>query len=280
MPMSGNLDATTHRFDVTSPTTLPPGESMEDLAPIFTIRFSSHRIINPLDDAKLAALGAGLHLEPEHRVLDLACGTGELLNTWARDHGVSGHGVDLSSDFIARAQARADELGVASRVTFEQRDAENYVGSEQVEVGACLGADWIGGGSDGTVALLERNVVPGGLILIGQPFWNETPPDEQTARECGQGSVDAYPELSDLLAHFSATGYDIVEMVCADAGSWDRYTTAQWWNIRQWLDHAPHAPTDLELVEQLRDELVQGPVRYALFRRRYLGWGVFALRAQ
>jgi SAM-dependent methyltransferase len=253
---------------------------MEDLAPIFTIRFSSHRIINPLDDAKLAALGAGLHLEPEHRVLDLACGTGELLSTWAHDHGIRGYGLDLSSAFIARAQVRANELGVANRVTFEQRNAENYLSTEQVDVGACLGADWIGGGSDGTVALLERNVVPGGLILIGQPFWNETPPDEQTARDCGQGSVDTYAELPDLLAHFSEVGYDVVEMVCADADGWDRYTAAQWWNVRQWLERGPHAPTDVELVKQLRDELLHGPTRYARFRRRYLGWGVFALRAR
>ena len=245
---------------------------MEDLAPIFTIRFSSHRIINPLDDDELAALGAGLRLEPEHRILDLACGTGELLSTSASAHGVSGHGVDLSSAFIDRAEARASELGVASRVTFEQRDAENYLAAEPVEVGACLGADWIGGGSDGTVALLERNVVPGGVILIGQPFWNEAPPDDQTARECGQGSVDAYPELPDLLTHFSDIGYNVVEMVCADAGGSDRYTAAQWWNIRQWLQRRPPAQTDPELVAQLRDELRSGSVRYARFRRRYLGW--------
>jgi cyclopropane fatty-acyl-phospholipid synthase-like methyltransferase len=30
-------------------------------------------------------------------MLDLACGSGELLCTWARDHGVSGTGVDIST---------------------------------------------------------------------------------------------------------------------------------------------------------------------------------------
>lgn len=251
----------------------------DDLAPIFAIRFSSHRIINPLDDGKLAALGAGLHLSPEQRLLDLACGTGELLTTWSRDHGVSGHGVDLSSVFVARARDRAEQLGVADRVTFEQRDASDYIADEKADVGGCLGADWIGGGTEGTVALLERNVVPGGLILLGQPFWQELPPNDEIARACGQASLGIYLELPDLLTNFRGLGFDLVEMVCADQDSWDRYTAAQWWNIRQWLDHDDASGSSEDLIAALQEELSAGPSRYARYRRRYLGWGVFALRS-
>ena len=44
-------------------------------------------------------------------MLDLACGTGEMLCTWARDHRVSGLGVDISSVFIAAARARQSRMG-------------------------------------------------------------------------------------------------------------------------------------------------------------------------
>ena len=46
-------------------------------------------------------------------MLDLACGSGELLCTWARDHGVTGTGVDISTVFLDAARVRAAELGVA-----------------------------------------------------------------------------------------------------------------------------------------------------------------------
>ena len=88
-----------------------------DLPRSFTIRESSHRIHNPFTSEKLATLGDALRLAPDTSMLDLACGTGEMLCTWARDHRVSGLGVDISSVFIAAARARADELDVADRVT-------------------------------------------------------------------------------------------------------------------------------------------------------------------
>ena len=57
-----------------------------DLPRSFTIRESSHRIHNPFTSDKLATLGRALNPPPETRRLDLACGTGEMLCTWARDH--------------------------------------------------------------------------------------------------------------------------------------------------------------------------------------------------
>jgi ubiquinone/menaquinone biosynthesis C-methylase UbiE len=56
-----------------------------DLHRSFTIRESSHRIHNPFTPAKLADLGQALSLPPGTLMLDLACGTGEMLCTWARD---------------------------------------------------------------------------------------------------------------------------------------------------------------------------------------------------
>jgi SAM-dependent methyltransferase len=118
---------------------------MEDLPRQFTIRESSHRIHNPLTPGKLAALGAALRLPLGTRVLDLACGSGELLCTWARDHGFTGTGVDISSIFIDSARLHAKELSVEDKVRFVHGDASGYVAREPVELAACVGATWIGG---------------------------------------------------------------------------------------------------------------------------------------
>jgi len=90
-------------------------------------------------------------------LLDLCCGKGELLSTWAAEHGITGTGVDISTVFLAAARDRAAELGVADRVSFVHADASTYVAEEPVDVAACIGATWIGDGAAGTVALLERS---------------------------------------------------------------------------------------------------------------------------
>jgi SAM-dependent methyltransferase len=244
-----------------------------DLPSIFTIRESSHRIHNPLTPAKLATLGEALRLSPGTRVLDLASGSGEMLCTWARDLGVTGTGVDISTVFTAQARARAAELGVADRVAFVHGDAAGYVADEPVDLAACLGATWIGDGLAGTVDLLGRSLRPGGLMLVGEPYWRRTPPDEETARACHATAVADFLELPDLIGRFGELGHDVVEMVLADQDSWDRYAAAQWLNLRRWLDENP----DDEMAAEVREELTTEPARYARCTREYLGWGVFAL---
>ncbi|MFC8639467.1 SAM-dependent methyltransferase [[Kitasatospora] papulosa] len=247
-----------------------------DLPRIFTIRERSHRIHNPFTPAKLATLGQVLHLAPGTRVLDLASGSGEMLCTWARDHGVTGTGVDISTVFTEEARARAAELGVADRVTFVHDDAVGYVSDEPVDLVSCLGATWIGDGAAGTIELLARSLRPGGLMLIGEPYWRREVPDEETARACHAGSKADFRLLPELVEQFGELGYDVVEMVLADGDSWDRYQAAQWLNLRRWLDRNPGD----ELAAEVRAELTTEPARYTRYQREYLGWGVFALMAR
>ncbi|MEJ2852335.1 MULTISPECIES: SAM-dependent methyltransferase [unclassified Saccharothrix] len=244
-----------------------------DLHRSFTIRESHHRIHNPFDDAKLATLGAALRLPAESSVLDLACGSGEMLCTWARDHRVTGVGVDISTVFLAGARERAAELGVEQRVSFVHGDAAGYVSAQPVDMAACIGAAWIGDGVPGTIELLRRSLRPGGVLLLGHPYWRRVPEDEDTARACHAASVDEYLPLPELVEQFGDLGCDVVEMVLADQDGWDRYAAAQWLNTRRWLDANP----DDELADQMRAELRNGPARHVRYQREYLGWGVFAL---
>ncbi|GAB3116698.1 methyltransferase domain-containing protein [Streptomyces calidiresistens] len=244
-----------------------------DLPRVFTIRESGHRIHNPLTDDKLAALGRALNPEPGSRVLDLASGSGEMLCTWARDHGVTGTGVDISTQFTAAARARAVELGVADRVEFVHGDAAGHVAEEPVDIAACLGATWIGDGVAGTIELLDRSLRPGGMLLIGEPYWLRRPRDRATIEACWAREESDFRLLPDLIAHFAELGWDLVEMMLADPDSWDRYQAAQWLAIRRWLDRNP----DDELAPELRAELSTEPIRYTRYARSHLGWGVFAL---
>jgi len=247
-----------------------------DIPRIYNVTESAHRIHNPFTPAKLATLGAALRLEPGTRVLDLGSGSGEMLCTWARDHGITGTGIDMSQLFSGQAKLRAEELGVADQVKFIHGDAAGYVADEKVGVAACVGATWIGGGVAGTIELLARSLRTGGIILIGEPYWLQLPPTEDVARGCHAGSISDFLMLPELLASFGDLDYDVVEMVLANKDSWDRYEAAKWLTMRRWLEANP----DDDFAKVVRAELTSAPERYAAHMRKYLGWGVFALMAR
>ncbi|MFN4140271.1 SAM-dependent methyltransferase [Aestuariivirga sp.] len=244
-----------------------------DIPRIFNISESAHRIHNPFSQEKLAILGVALRMASGSRILDLGSGSGEMLCTWARDFGITGTGVDKSRLFTQQAERRAAALGVADKVRFIHGDAAGYVSDEKVDVAACVGATWIGGGVAGTIELLARSLRTYGVILIGEPFWRQLPPTQEIAQQCLAESVSDFLTLPELLKSLSDLGHDVVEMVLADEDSWDRYEAAKWLTMRRWLDANPHD----ELASEVRGKLATEPQRYATYTREYLGWGVFAL---
>lgn len=244
-----------------------------DIPKIFTISESAHRIHNPFTAQKYATLGQVLRMEPGTRILDLGSGSGEMLCTWARDHGIFGIGIDMSQLFSKQATLRAAELGVSQQVSFVHADATGYIAEEKCDIAACVGATWIAGGVAGTVRQLEQSLMPGGIILIGEPYWRQIPATEEIAQSCGATAVADFLSLAELIASFDPLGYDVVEMVLADQEGWDRYEAAKWLTMRRWLE----ANQDDEFATEVREQLRSSPGRHVTFTREYIGWGVFAL---
>ncbi|AYL60375.1 SAM-dependent methyltransferase [Citrobacter youngae] len=244
-----------------------------DIPKIFTISESAHRIHNPFTAQKYATLGQALRMTPGTRVLDLGSGSGEMLCTWARDHGITGIGIDMSQLFSAQARQRAEQLGLTDRVSFIHNDAAGYVADEKCDIAACVGATWIAGGVAGTITLLAKSLKPGGIIVIGEPYWRQMPAAEDIAQACGADSVADFLSLADLVSFFDKLGYDLVEMVLADQEGWDRYEAAKWLTMRRWLEANPND----DFAQEVREQLRTSPGRHVTFTREYLGWGVFAL---
>lgn len=236
---------------------------------------AEHRILNPFDDEKLMLLGEVCRLRTGQRQLDLACGKGEMLCRWAARFGIEGLGVDLSEVFVAAARARAVELGVTDRVRFEAGDAgQAKVEAAAWDVVSCIGATWIGGGLCGTLELMRPGVRPGGLVLVGEPYWTEPPPPPALAAlGCGP---DDFASLAGTLDRLEAARMQLVEMVLADGGSWDRYEAAQWWTVSRWLEANPASPD----APAMREFLRHNRRAHLEYGRKYLGWGVFVLRPE
>ncbi|MEJ7628532.1 MAG: methyltransferase domain-containing protein, partial [Nocardioidaceae bacterium] len=199
---------------------------------------SGHRILDPFTEEKLLLVGDVCRLEPGHRQLDLACGKGEMLCRWAQRFAIVGVGVDVSDVFVDAARARAAELGVVELVRFERGDAASFEAeAASYDVVSCIGATWIGGGLVGTLRLMTPFLRPGGLLLVGEPYWTEEPPDAAcSGLEVGK---DDFASLVGTLDRFESAGAELVEMVLADGDSWDRYVAAQWWNVAEWLHTNP-----------------------------------------
>jgi SAM-dependent methyltransferase len=234
---------------------------------------ANHRILNPFTDEKLMTLGEVCRLEPGQRVLDLACGKGELLCRWAHQFGIRGLGIDISTIFLEAAATRADELEVAGQVTFEHGDARQpSVAAGAFDIVACIGATWIGGGLQGTVELMRPALREPGLVLIGEPYWLAEPPP--AAFEALQCTPDEFTTLLGTCERLAASGLELVEMVVADQDSWDRYVAAQWWTLNDWLRAHPDDPE----CPDLRSFLNNSRRSYLAYGRQYLGWGVFVGR--
>lgn len=246
--------------------------------PTVSLRFheiaeGGHRILNPLTDEKLALLGEVARLRPGMRLLDLGCGKGEMLCRWAADHGIEGVGVDISEVFLDAAHRRAAELGVAGRVRFERGDAGAYRAEPgSFDVVSCLGATWIGGGVQGTIALMLPPLKPDGILLVGEPYWVDGPP--AGAYEALGFGPDDFVSLAGTFDRFEASGMEVLEMVLADPGSWDRYVASQWWTLSDWIRANPDDP-DVAGVREFLERCRRSHVEYG---RRHLGWGVFVLR--
>ena len=232
-----------------------------------------HRILNPFTEDQLILLGEICRLHPDIKQLDLACGKAEMLCRWAQKYGISGLGVDISSVFLESAKNRAKELNVSDNLTFIQGDAGNYsLAANAYDIVSCIGATWIGNGLTGTIELMKPAVTSNGLLLIGEPYWIEPPPE--TAYAAMGISKDDYVSLDDTLDRLELAGMRLVEMVLANHYGWDRYEAPRWMAIDDFLRNNPNDPDASALNKWINNNRRA----YLKYGRRYFGWGVFVLR--
>jgi SAM-dependent methyltransferase len=232
-----------------------------------------HPILNPFSPEKLDLLGALLNLNSTVRVLDLACGKGEMLVRWANDYEIRGVGVDISDVFLSAAHQRAYMMNVGDKVHFVHADAGTYPEPHhQFDLIACLGASWIGGGLAGTLTLMRQALNPaGGVLLVGEPFWMTPPPDEVLSA-LGM-EADLFTSLGGTLKRFEDAGVELVDMILADQQDFDRYESRQWLNVHQFLTENE----SYKDADALKTWMNQRRFNYLNYQRDYLGWGVFVL---
>ena len=245
-----------------------------DLWKYFDITHRHHLLCNPISMAKLDDLFALMNLGPPDRVLDIACGKGEVLLRLAETYSIEGVGVDLSPFAIKDAQRKCDERILDTDVRFLLMNGADYQPEvpQSFEVAMCLGASWIWGGHRGTLRALKEFVRPGGLVVTGEPYWIAEP---------SQAFLDAIGQREDAWC----THHGNVEIgeeeqlsplysVVSSQDDWDRYEGLQWYAMAEYAQQNSDDPD----LEELTERVNQSRDTYLKWGRNTLGWAVYLFR--
>lgn len=113
-----------------------------------------------------ALLAEVAELLPVGRALDLGCALGDDAN-WLAARGWQVVGVDVSPNAVARAAARAGELGQSDRVSFQQHDlATSFPDGEFDLVSSVHFQSPVDFDRPAVLRRAAASVTPGGLILV------------------------------------------------------------------------------------------------------------------
>jgi SAM-dependent methyltransferase len=250
------------------------GDWKMDMWKYYDITHRYHRLCNPLNDAKFDELCDLLGLEAGARVLDIACGKGEVLVRLAERFGIAGTGVDLSPYAIRDARERHARRAPGAALEFICLDGAAYRPDRpgSFDLAACIGASWIWQGYRGTLRALREMTKPGGLLMAGEPFWIKEPPREYLEME-GMRRDDYATHHENILAG-EAEGLVFLYALVSSDDDWDRYEGLQWYAA---AGHARAVPADPDLPE-ITGRVVRSRDSYLRWGRDCLGWAVYLFR--
>lgn len=198
------------------------------------------RYWNPLAPEVFEQIIRVLPLGEDDRVLDLACGRGELLARLGEEFTLTGVGVDKAAGLIelARARARASE----GRVVFEHSDARDFAKNinNKFTVTVCVGASTMFGSQAQTLDALTELTEPGGLVLFGTMYWRR-PPSAAFLELLGV-DADWCRDYAGSIALAQAKGLTPLYARVASEDDWDRYEWSYRMAMTQHLHEHPDDP--------------------------------------
>ena len=239
----------------------------------FDITHKQHIYCNPMNESKIQRFIGLLDLD-DKRVLDIACGKGELLISLAEQYDIAGIGVDISpyciQDCYEKKQARAPH----SDLEFIEMDGADYKSPkpEYFDLASCLGASWVYGGHEGTLKTLMGMTKPGGLILVGEPYWLKEPDPEYLKAD--EMTKETFGTHHENIKTGEKLGLTCLYTFASDHDDWDNYETLQWLAVNNHIRANPDDPDNPELLEKLE----RFKEMYLRWGRDTLGWAIILFR--
>ncbi|MEO8182580.1 MAG: class I SAM-dependent methyltransferase [Deltaproteobacteria bacterium] len=220
---------------------------------------------SPIGLARVDRLIREMNFDASQQVLDVGCGTGELLIRIVEAHGATGLGVDRDEGKMAEARAAASRRLPAGAVEFRtQNAAELDLRDRRYDRALCLGSTHAFGLGQGAyehaIAALMRLVVSGGLILVGEPYWKQ-PPTPEYLSLLGE-PVGIYRDHVENVLFAERKGLVPLYAAVSSDDEWDDF---EWAHRRRHEENAAFGPK----TAQAREDLEQS----RRWRDGYLRWG-------
>lgn len=206
-----------------------------------TIAHASHTWLGPLSEASVDQLLARIPHAPEHRVLDVGCGKGELLVRALEKLGGTGTGVEPNPAFAADARARAARrLAPGAMRIVEAKLADAALPDHSFDVGICTGSIHAFGDWPAALDGMARLSNPGGWALLAPGYWKRAP-DPAYLSALG-GSEDQLQSLLATSATARSHGWLVLACHESTLAEWDTYENAYAANVRIWCRANPTDP--------------------------------------
>jgi SAM-dependent methyltransferase len=200
-----------------------------------------HEIQNPISADKLRLLGERIGLAPGQRVLDIACGRGGPAIVLASTFGCEIVGVEKASVFATAARERIAAAGLEKLIEIHEQDAADFpIEPEAWDAALSLGASWIRGGLEGTVAALTPGVRRGGHLAVGEVYRRTQP----------NSADDEFASLAETVRRFERAGPPVTTLITASEQDWDAYESVHWASLEEWLAENPDVPGAAEIRAQ------------------------------
>jgi len=180
-------------------------------------------------------------------------------------------GVDLSPHCVADAKRKMGERVPDAGIEFVNMDGADYQPEkpESFDATMCIGASWVFKGHRGTLDALNGMTRPGGLVLVGAPFWVKEPETEYL--EFSGMTADMWGSHSGNVTIGEEEGLIPLYTAVSSHDDWDRYETLQWYAAAR---YATANPDDPDLPELLR-RVAQARHEYLKWGRDTLGWALY-----
>lgn len=240
----------------------------------YDITHRKHLVCNPISEDKVERLARLLNLPGGARVIDIACGKGEFLVRLAEKYAISGLGVDISPYCIEDCEKKAADRVPKADIKFVQMDGAEFKPEQPVSfnLAACIGASWIFKGHNETLKTLKSWVIPGGWVVVGEPFWVQNPSQEYLeALGCQRESFGTHAENVEL---GEKHGLQLVHTIVSDKDDWDQYEGMQWLAADEYVRQNPGDPDTTELMNRVTSD----KSNYLKWGRDSLSWAIYVFK--